>query len=195
MNIIKSLLIVAVAVLALLLCSDREPLTVTDIDGNVYHTVKIGKQIWTVENLRVTTFNDGTPISMVKDGDKWKKLTTPAYCWNKNDISYKQQYGALYNWYVVEKGKLAPKGWHVPTNEEWGTLTENDWTVFSFPLGGSRSQHGVFYRFCITDFWWSTTDLDASSAYGCMTYRSRRLSFIRDFFDKRYGMSIRLVKD
>ena len=39
-----------------------------------------------------------------------------------NDVNNKSPYGALYNWYAVNTGKLAPKGWHVPTYTEWGTL-------------------------------------------------------------------------
>ena len=31
-------------------------------------------------------------------------------------------YGALYNWYAVNTGKLAPEGWHVPTHDEWKKL-------------------------------------------------------------------------
>ena len=97
--------------------------TVTDIDGNVYHTVTIGTQVWMVENLKTTKYNDGTNIPLVTDGAEWVYLTTGAYCWYNNDISYKNPYGALYNWYTVNTGKLAPIGWHVPTDDEWTTLT------------------------------------------------------------------------
>ena len=48
---------------------------------------------------------------------------TPGYCWYNNDTATSiRTYGALYNWYAVNTAKLAPAGWHVPTDVEWGTL-------------------------------------------------------------------------
>jgi uncharacterized protein (TIGR02145 family) len=96
--------------------------TVTDEDGNVYSVVKIGNQIWTAENLRATKLSDGTPISYITGKPEWtshddKKL--PAYCWYENDTGRKATDGALYNWYAVKTGKLAPKGWHVATDADW----------------------------------------------------------------------------
>jgi uncharacterized protein (TIGR02145 family) len=93
--------------------------TVTDADGNVYNTVKIGSQLWTIENLRTTKFNDETPIPYVPKQSQWEGLTSPAYCWYRNEIHNKEKCGALYNWHTVRTGKLAPKGWHVPTEKEW----------------------------------------------------------------------------
>jgi uncharacterized protein (TIGR02145 family) len=91
-------------------------------DGEVYQTVKIGEQIWMAENLRTTKYNDGTDIPLVTDNSAWLR-NDPAYCWYNNDeATYKDTYGALYNWKVVETGKLAPKGWHVPTENEWSKL-------------------------------------------------------------------------
>ena len=53
----------------------------------------------------------------------WENLTTPGYCWYNNDsVSYRNTYGALYNWYAVNTGKLAPTGWHVPSDAEWEVL-------------------------------------------------------------------------
>jgi uncharacterized protein (TIGR02145 family) len=102
---------------------------VQDIDGNTYSTIRIGNQFWTIENLKTTKYNDGTEIKLVKDNDIWEKISeegikNPAYCWYNNDIGNKSKYGALYNWYVVETQKLAPKGWHVPTDDECRTLEE-----------------------------------------------------------------------
>lgn len=98
---------------------------VTDIDGNSYSTVIIGKQEWMVENLKVTKFNDGTPIAMEKGDLAWANLATPAFCWYDNAESpHKDLYGGLYNWYAVETGKLCPVGWHVPTHDEWMALID-----------------------------------------------------------------------
>jgi uncharacterized protein (TIGR02145 family) len=97
--------------------------TVSDIDGNVYHTVTIGKQVWMVENLRVTRFRNGDVITRVIDNAGWDKLATAAYCDYDNKISNAETYGRLYNWYAVnDSRKIAPKGWHVPSEEEWESL-------------------------------------------------------------------------
>ena len=95
---------------------------VTDADGNVYQSVRIGNQVWTVVNLKTTKYNDSTPIPNVTDATVWSNCTTGAYSYYDNNDSNKSKYGALYNWYAVATGKLAPKGWHVPTDAEWDTL-------------------------------------------------------------------------
>lgn len=96
--------------------------SVKDIDGNKYKTIKIGTQIWLSENLKTTTYNDGTAIPLVKNYDAWAELSTQAYCWYNNDSTNKEVYGALYNWYAVNTKKLCPEGWHVPSDEEWTEL-------------------------------------------------------------------------
>mgnify|MGYP006284028831 CR=1 FL=1 len=98
---------------------------VKDSDGNIYQTVILGQQTWFAENLRTTTYKDGTPIVNVSDGEIWRNLTTPAYCWyENNEAEYKSTYGALYNWYAVETDKLCPDGWHVPTASDWEILAD-----------------------------------------------------------------------
>lgn len=95
---------------------------IKDIDGNVYHSVTIGTQVWMVENLKTTRYNDGTEIPNITDNDEWAGLTTGAYCNYENDLNYVSTYGRLYNWYAANSGKLAPRGWHVPTKAEFETL-------------------------------------------------------------------------
>jgi uncharacterized protein (TIGR02145 family) len=94
--------------------------TVTDIDGNVYKTVKNGDQWWLAENLKVTHYRNGDPIPNITDQNEWSNLTTGAYCEYNNDPSHVEIYGRLYNWYAVNDGRnIAPVGWHVPSDEEW----------------------------------------------------------------------------
>lgn len=96
--------------------------TVTDIDGNEYHTVIIGTQTWMVENLKTTKYNDNTEIFFAANNADWSQRIVGAYCWYNDDASKKATYGALYNWLAVKTGKLAPIGWHVSTNTDWNTL-------------------------------------------------------------------------
>ena len=112
--------------------------TVEDIDGNVYNTVRIGDQVWTVENLRVTRFNDGTPIPHITDDNQWGNLSTPAYCFYDNSSANGDKYGALYNWHAVNTGKLAPYGWRVPTYDDWKIL-RNYLTNNGYNWDGSNS--------------------------------------------------------
>jgi uncharacterized protein (TIGR02145 family) len=96
--------------------------TCTDRDNNNYSIVLIGTQVWMAENLRSTLFRDGTEIPRITGNADWANLTSSGYCWYNNDPGNKSTYGALYNWYAVSSGKIAPDGWHVPTNAEWTTL-------------------------------------------------------------------------
>lgn len=123
----------------------NSPLTATvkDIEGNVYKTVKIGNQWWMAENLKTTKFNDGTAIPLVTDNTAWSNLTTPGYCWSNNDDANKNIYGALYNWYtVIDNRKLAPPGWHVPTDAEW-TILENYLISNGYNYDGTTSGNKI----------------------------------------------------
>jgi uncharacterized protein (TIGR02145 family) len=101
--------------------TQQEP--VLDNDGNAYSVVTIGTQIWMGENLQTTTLDDGTAIEKVPTGSEWAVIEAPAYCWyNNTESEYRPVYGALYNWYAVNTGKLCPVGWHVPAAEEYTIL-------------------------------------------------------------------------
>ena len=192
----------------------------TDIDGNVYHTITIGTQVWMVENLKTTKYNDGTAIPLVTDNAAWRNLTTPGYCWYINNSIYKNTpYGALYNWYAVNTGKLAPTGWHVPTDSEWtvlinylggnsvagGKLKDSTYwtstntcatntTGFSAIPSGFRNYDGTFNNMGDYGYWWgASTAGDFIISWDCSV--SDISSFLRNgnIFD--YGFSIRCVKD
>jgi uncharacterized protein (TIGR02145 family) len=95
-----------------------------DTDGNYYNTVLIGEQCWMKENLKTTKYRNGTPIENPTNNSGWQNNTIGAYAWYDNDISWKDSYGALYNWHAVKSiHGLCPNGWHVPTDAEFTTLT------------------------------------------------------------------------
>jgi len=196
--------------------------TVTDIDGNVYQAIGIGSQVWTTENLKTTRFNDDTPIALVTDNSDWENLVGPGYCWYDNDESAnKEEYGALYNWYVVVSSSLSPAGWHVPTDAEWtiletylgglaeagGKLKEtgtDHWRTpngdatnesgFTALPGGMRAKDGNFNALHEAGNYWTTTNASNQAAW----YRS--LDYLtggntRGNNSVNWGLSVRLVKD
>lgn len=96
--------------------------TVTDIEGNIYNVIVIEDDCWMAENLKTTKYNDNTPITNIIENTVWKNSQNAAYCWYNNDESYKEIYGAMYNYHAVASDKLCPDGWHVPTDDEWKRL-------------------------------------------------------------------------
>ncbi|MDR4987476.1 MAG: fibrobacter succinogenes major paralogous domain-containing protein [Bacteroidales bacterium] len=114
---------------------DPEPkiTTVTDIDGNVYQVVTIGFYEWTVENLRVTNYNNGDPIPTGLSNDEWASTTEGAYAINLHENAdginspeeMVEAYGKLYNWYAVADSRgLCPQGWSVPSDNDWTRLVD-----------------------------------------------------------------------
>lgn len=93
--------------------------TVTDKEGNVYKTVKIGNQVWMAENLRTTRYISGVSLKFIpSDTFAWSHDTTGAYCIGAH--------GMLYNWYAIHSAaqKITPGGWHIPSDAEWKVLEE-----------------------------------------------------------------------
>ncbi|MBC2839867.1 fibrobacter succinogenes major paralogous domain-containing protein [Robiginitalea sp. SC105] len=195
---------------------------VTDIDGNVYPTVKIGDQIWMAKDLEANRFRDGTDIPVLS-GDDWSNATTPAR--NSN----------LYNGYAIVKGDLCPDGWHLPTTAEWITLVETvggeevaggklkatGTTVWTEPNAGATDEYGFkalpggiiyidgsFRNQGSIGYWWTAFEGDPDQELDgrvqglggvSMTYDSEEMQVIDDPEGEgvliKLGQACRCVKD
>jgi uncharacterized protein (TIGR02145 family) len=91
---------------------------------NTIPSVIIGSQVWSTKNLCVARYRNGDPIPQVTDPTEWRNLTTGAWCWYNNDsATYGAIYGKIYNWFAVNDARgLAPQGWHIPSDNDWGIL-------------------------------------------------------------------------
>ena len=100
---------------------------ITDIDGNVYKTVRIGDQIWMAENLNVSHFRNGDVITQAESREEWVQAASegkPAWCYYDNNPENGNKYGKLYNWFaIVDPRGISPEGWHISSDNEWTTLT------------------------------------------------------------------------
>ncbi len=133
---------------------DPQPTEITDIDGNVYTSVTIGTQTWMVENLKTTKFKDGTPIPLI-DYTHWGNSQDGAYC-NLFDTPVNgDTYGRLYDWYAIQTGKLAPEGWHVPSEAEWQTLI--DFVGGNAVAGGKLKEAGFSH--------WTSPNIGATDEF------------------------------
>ncbi|HDZ42090.1 MAG TPA: hypothetical protein ENH59_10505 [Bacteroidetes bacterium] len=134
--------------------------SLSDIDGNVYATVQIGSQVWMAENLRTTTYNNGTSIAVITDNEQWSNLTGPACCfYNNNEPAFGDTYGALYNWYTIEADNLCPEGWHVPTADDWSVLIDY---IGGNAEGGKLKETGTIH--------WRSPNIGATNETG-FTFR------------------------
>jgi uncharacterized protein (TIGR02145 family) len=191
--------------------------TLTDIDGNVYKTVKIGSQWWMAENLRTTKKRDGIFIPEAVSNQAWQSASGPAFAWydnlDENDIPL----GKLYN-VNAACCEVCPEGWHLPTFGEWNQLgnflgssaggkmkTINGWNLpnpgatnesgFSAYPAGVRLPNGNFAGVGEnTTFWTSSSDINGYPFVIFLYYQNERMS--NTFaFNAREGYSIRCVKD
>jgi uncharacterized protein (TIGR02145 family) len=194
---------------------------VADADNNLYHSVTIGTQKWMQENLRTTSYKDNSSIPLVTGNTEWKNLSAPGYCWyDNNGESYKSTYGALYNWYTVNTGKLCPSGWHVPTNAEWITLanylggesvagdklkesgsdywgdlnTGTNETGFTALPGGYRTEEGTYANIGLNAQFWSSSSLLPTSSYSAILYNNAS-NISRAGAINVSGFSVRCIKD
>ncbi len=183
-------------------------------------TVAVGSQQWISKNLNVSTFANGEPIAEARTSDEWKVASDqhrPAWCYYNNDPS--SIYGKLYNWYAVHDPRgLAPKGWHIPSDEEWtlminslggetiagsGLKSTDGWNskgngsnssgIASLP-GGFRYSIGKFSDMGKSGYWWSDTEFNAGGAW-CRNLFNYNDRVFRGHDYKGCGFSIRCIKD
>lgn len=162
----------------------------TDIrDSKNYRTVKIGKQTWMAENLAYKP----------EVGDYW------AY---ENNEKYVSKYGYLYT--LATARKVAPKGWHLPTKDEYEILLKvlksKGENVISEILNGNKNSFsavfvgtcsGLFHKdLCTVYDWtafWAYDQKDEKDGFlfqvGPIEVKLLTTKFIND------GYPIRCVKD
>lgn len=137
---------------------------IKDFDGNVYNEVVVGTQVWLLENLRTTHYNDGTAIPKIEvasDWDDWAPSWNgteftdvyDAYSWYNNDSTTYAKFGALYNWGVADStingGKNAcPVGYEVPTATQL-----NDLMTFAGSFSGGINYAGLHIKLPPGEFW------------------------------------------
>ncbi|HNV51411.1 MAG TPA: fibrobacter succinogenes major paralogous domain-containing protein [Tenuifilaceae bacterium] len=201
---------------------ESTPLTVTDIDGNVYGTVKIGEQIWMTENLKVTRYRNGDYVSTYLSNFEWSNVLAGAMCDYDDKPDSSAIYGKLYNGYTVSDSRnICPEGWHIPTKTELETLVNylggpsnasiklkekgtlhwiygnsnatNESNFTALP-GGNRVASGSYMDINASGFWWSSSTSTTDKMYCLQLIDNTDAAFIYEI-DNNYGFSIRCIKD
>ena len=182
--------------------------SVTDIEGNVYSTVIIGNQEWMAENLKVTHYRDGDPIS------------TENYSFYNDDQINFEKYGNLYDWHAVDDERnIAPEGWHIPSDSEWlelitylggegvagGKLKQEGFDNWIEPNTGATNESGFtalpggyWYsghnNLGYDAYFWTSVEYSSSYAWRVRLFHDRsEVTQLQDHMG--HGFSIRCVKD
>ncbi|MFN5372579.1 MAG: FISUMP domain-containing protein, partial [Bacteroidia bacterium] len=194
-----------------------------DPDKDLLQEIKIGQQIWSLNNLNTDRFRNGDTIPEVKSNSAWVlagENKQPAWCYYDNNSMHGESYGKLYNWYAVADSRgLCPAGWHVPNNAEWAALGEtlggndkaaeqlnqlsikegrssdsNGRRFNSFP-GGIRLSNGRFDYLGNDSYWWTVSD--NSSKEGVNRYILHDSSEINKatYYLKSNAHSVKCIKD
>ncbi len=146
--------------------------SLTDIDGNTYPVVKIGKQLWMGANLRVSKYHNGEPISASSGMSSLQQTQSGAFVWYDNKESNDKTYGKLYNFKAVLEGNLCPEGWHVPSDEDWQQLIlsvgkdENLLNAFNIQKSGFFNPQDIspFSDAGKAAYWWSSATVGRNTA-------------------------------
>jgi uncharacterized protein (TIGR02145 family) len=121
------------------------------------------------ENLRTTSYRDGSTIPEVTDNAAWQVVSTGAWCNYGNYTGNNATYGKLYNWYAVNDARgLCPQGWHVPTDDEWKTLeTTLGMLTSEINIAGYRGDgQNVGGKLKAVDQLWEPPNAGASNSSG-----------------------------
>ena len=203
--------------------TDTASNTVTDIDGNVYHTITIGTQTWSVEDLKTTKYRNGDTIGTTNPTTlDISSEIEPKYQWAYNgDESNVTTYGRLFTWYAAtDKRNIAPVGWHVPSNAEWDTLTNflggdkaaqaklkeagtihwnspNDGTNESgfTALPGGNYWGKKFRGIGVFTHWWTATEYNTKFAWRRMLQNDGPVINYKGSSGKEVGWLVRCIKD
>lgn len=196
--------------------------SLSSANGINYPGFFIGSQYWMDKNLEVTNYRNGEIIPYEPDATKWATLTTGAWCYYKNDPS--SGYGKLYNWYAVNDTRgLAPRGWHIPTFDEWTALGNylggnagskmkttgtKSWaspntnatneSAFAALPGGYRLGTGLWFSTFVGGHWWSSTGYFGNGNQGnsySVYLGDFSDSLLLDYSDMKGGMSVRCIRD
>ncbi len=206
-------------------CSKDEgggEITVTDFDGNVYHGVKIGSQVWMKENLAVTHFRNGDLISTTNPANlDITNQTAPVYLWVTGNVEANAAiYGRLYTWYAaIDSRGICPQRGHIPSDDEWdgliaylgaddaGKMMRETGTThwyaaseatnesgFTALPGDYRKQDGSYPgTIGFYAYWWTTSSSISNSAF---YYSVDYTCFVtRSTAYKNHALSIRCIND
>ncbi len=205
-------------------CEEDNGDEVTDYDGNIYETVVIGEKEWFAENLRSLHTADGTAINGVfapnnnedmaehygrlytwhaamngEDSDNSNPGTVQGICptgWRIPSDAEMIYLREFLGGSTEAGGKLKGTRTYPQNHPRWNSPNAgaNNSSGFSGYPAGRINADGSSLGFGTGAYFWTSTESNASNAWGYLLYYSLT-GFFKDDGTKDFGFSVRCVRD
>ncbi|HZY79896.1 MAG TPA: FISUMP domain-containing protein [Cyclobacteriaceae bacterium] len=178
-------------------------------------------KIWHVIFNRIDRGASNYTLMKMPDGKEWTNninIDIPgSACYDSTQANC-DRYGRLYNWKISMKvcGELGP-GWRLPTGDDWkqlakhygGAFGDSDdngkgafvalmdggSSKFNALLGGGMGINGESWRGDAHGFYWTSTELNDSTAAFINFGKGRPALYIQNDGEKSDALAVRCVKD
>jgi uncharacterized protein (TIGR02145 family) len=189
------------------------------VSAQTLETITIGNQIWMAKNLESNSFQNGSQIVQAQDRETWQSLTesqNPVWAYYYDETTGKE-YGYMYNIHAITKGNPCPKGFRVPTNDDWKQLfnylgedqaalkmkSTSGWddggngtntNAFNALPGGVKSGYGGFNNYKKEATFWSNTMHDEHGLWSVVLMWWSDKAILNPS-GKRGGLHCRCIKE
>jgi len=146
------------------------------------------------DDLKVNKYRNGDYIPQAISNEQWVEFAENKIGAYSITIDKEGKSHYLYNWYAVDDSRgLAPEGWRIPTNKEWGEIEKQLKENVSY-AGYRLNNFGDYYNIGNYGFFWSSTEHDDITAWNRKLHQNDIMVY-QHYLNKQNGFSVRCVKE
>jgi uncharacterized protein (TIGR02145 family) len=181
----------------------------TDIDGNGYSVFIVGEKLWMGEDLKVTRYSNGKPLTQHSGTGTLSTEEEGMYVLYVDTGATGSSIGLLYNYHAILEGRLCPEGWRIPAIDDWHELfthmggpdsaagrIQSESTTFSVTYGGMMTTGSIepYHGKGMTAYWWSSTSVARRTA-AYVSVEKGNPAILQGGMNENSFLSVRCIKE